>query len=194
MVTNDIPAAETIPSSGPRIIPNLTPKLAARSLKDISLGEDAYKPDFEMSDKYEAFSAELLRLALLCVTGFGFLISTICFKDGSPTTFYNSLVESRWMLVIGVIALTISAGAALGHRFLSSSCLGYQVQILRHLKRNETENWTLEEQDCNHQELEKIRSLQRTVINRSAWCIFLSCAFLFVGVVAAAYCFAATLF
>jgi len=46
------------------------PRLAARSLADISLEEDAYKADFEIAEKYQAFSSELVRLCLLGDCGF----------------------------------------------------------------------------------------------------------------------------
>lgn len=44
---------------------------------DYGVQEPLYKPDLELVTKYQAYSAELLRLALLVLCGYGFLLKEI---------------------------------------------------------------------------------------------------------------------
>ena len=194
MISSPSPSFLKDDPSSPKLIPNLLPKLAARTLRDVALVEDDYKADFQMADKFESFSAELLRLSLLSITGYGYLIANICMKDGQRTPFFESLLNNKLPLVIGVCALSISATAALYHRYLSGTCLSYQVQILRHLKRAQSGNWNESEQQDNNSELDKIRYHQRKVIRKSFYCIVTASIFLAVGATSAVYFFASTLF
>jgi hypothetical protein len=44
-----------------------------RSLTEIALDEKYYKPDLEVTDRYQTFSTEMLRLSLLGIAALGFL-------------------------------------------------------------------------------------------------------------------------
>jgi hypothetical protein len=48
--------------------------IPAQSIADLELDEKVYKPDFEITAKYQAFSKELSRIALLGLGVYGFLI------------------------------------------------------------------------------------------------------------------------
>ena len=41
------------------------------------LDERAYKPEMELADRYQAFTAEILRLSLLGIAVFGFLFKEV---------------------------------------------------------------------------------------------------------------------
>ena len=97
----------------------------------ISIDENTYKADLAVVDRYQAFSAELLRLSLLGITGYGFLLSQIVFKGNESTLFLHSLSNYREVLGIGVFVLGLSSASALGHRYFSTDCITHYVRLLR---------------------------------------------------------------
>lgn len=88
-------------------------RIPARILADIQFGDDSFKAGFELTDKYQAFSAELLRLALLGIAGYGFLLSQIAVKDATPTGFFGPLLSHAPLLGVGLSCLGLAAGNAL---------------------------------------------------------------------------------
>jgi hypothetical protein len=93
------------------------------------MNEESYKPDFDLLDRYQQFSAELLRIALLGIALLGFFIE----KVGSAKYFSAS---SRYILLI-LTALTsisclASAAGALAHRYFSTDGVFYHLRSLRH--------------------------------------------------------------
>lgn len=119
--------------------PESNKRSAARSLKDVDIPESSWKADFEIIDRYQNFGNELMRLALLGITGYGFLIHELCIKRIE----YQPILEkaSLWVF-LGVLFLVVSIVLVLMYRFFSSKCLFCQVQIMRSLKRNENEHWS----------------------------------------------------
>ncbi|WP_045856529.1 hypothetical protein [Teredinibacter purpureus] len=94
--------------------------------------EDRYKIDVIVLEKYMAFSTEILRLALLGIAVYGFLVSNIVLEIGeSGLLALNANMSSVVFLFLGPIAFLLSSLAALAHRFYSSDCLAHYVRILR---------------------------------------------------------------
>lgn len=86
-----------------------------------------YKPDFELADKYISFSAELLRLSLLAITGIGTLIMySLKEKPEIQLTSY----DKSW-LFITLLFFAFASGGALAHRFWASDSLAYHIAYLR---------------------------------------------------------------
>jgi hypothetical protein len=91
---------------------------------------DGLKHDWELLDRYQAFSAELLRMSLAGIAAVGFLVTALAGKEpllkisGVPLT-------SRWSIGVSLVALGLSAGAALAHRFVSSDSMAYHISLLR---------------------------------------------------------------
>jgi hypothetical protein len=100
-----------------------------------SLEESSYKIDLEVVDRYQSFSAELLRLALLGIAGYGFLLSQIVFKSTGATPFLESLKGNTGWLVLGLVALGFAVASALGHRYYSTECITHYARLLRLLKQ-----------------------------------------------------------
>ena len=169
-------------------------RIPARTLADIQLGDESFKADFEITDKYQAFSAELLRLSLLGIAGYGFLLSHVAMKDAGPSEFFNALSNLASVLGVGVSCLGLAAGTALAHRFFSTDCLSHQIAILRLLKRTESSNWTEEEKAEDRKRLERERSDQLKDLKRCKYLLIASGLLLLVGAIAVAFTFAATLF
>jgi len=164
---------------------------------DVELSEEAFKADFELTNLYQAFSGELVRLALLGIAGYGFLIS----KLGATGKLYSSRafdIDSSerysWMLGVGVVCLGLSTAAALAHRFFSTDCLSHQITILRLLKRSASPNWTEEERRIDVERLSRERDEQHKDLKRCRSLLVLSASLLFFGAIAVALNFAATLF
>ena len=169
-------------------------RIPAKTLADIQLGDDSFKADFEITDKYQSFSAELLRLSLLGIAGYGFLLSQIAVKNAAPSEFFIALANHALLLGVGVFCLGLAAGTALAHRFFSTDCLTHQVTILRLLKRAENDCWTEEEKAADQNRLERERVDQLKDLKRCKLLLMASAALLLVGAIAVAYTFAATLF
>jgi hypothetical protein len=161
---------------------------------DVSLDESAYQADFKLTELYQAFSAELVRLALLGIAGYGFLISNLALKDGVRTEFFGGLQKCAPILGAGVVCLGFSTAAALAHRFFSTDCMTHQVTILRLLKRLESPNWTEEERASDAKRLLAERAGQYKDLKRCRWLLTASALLLFFGAFAVAFTFAATLF
>src|SRR5579864_1465304 len=122
------------------ILKKLSPENAispypARTIADLELDEKVYKPDFEISSRYQAFSKELVRISLLGLGVYGFLIKLASEQKLAVTQ------SEKIVGLCGLFAFAISAGCALLHGVLSSRCLGHQLVISRYLGRLEGDRW-----------------------------------------------------
>lgn len=95
-----------------------------------ALDEKAYAADFALLDRYQGFSAELLRIALVAVAAFGFLLEQ----------FGLAWIPSggRIVAIGSLVLLTLSAGFALAHRYLSSDGMFHHLRLLRLAQRPKT--------------------------------------------------------
>jgi hypothetical protein len=169
-------------------------RIPARRLSDIELSENSFKADFELTDRFQAFSTELVRLALLGIAGYGFLISEVLVKsDGGQANLLRLGAHSK-SLGLGVALLGFSAALALAHRFFSTGCLVRQIKILRTLKRAENPQWTEEERERDQALLKEAREEQRRILRTCNRVLLASAALLVGGAAAVAYVFAAILF
>ncbi len=98
----------------------------------VPIVEDSYKVDFQILDRYQRYSAELLRLSLLGIAGYGFLVKDLVFvNQQNINRFQYGLIESRWLLIIGTIMLGLSAACALGHRGMSTDATACMIAFIR---------------------------------------------------------------
>ena len=168
-----------------------------RSLAEIPLDEEEYKPDLEVTDRYQKFSAELLRISLLAISIFGFLLKEAIFNKDLSARYSNTFISAKYWFVSGLVALVFAAAFALVHRFVSSDCIAYQIRYLR-LKRVRDEalkntgerdagiSWNSEMQD-EKKDL-KIR------LKRGGRTLFAAAVALALGVVLIAIGFSITIF
>ncbi|MCL1036196.1 hypothetical protein L2725_03225 [Shewanella corallii] len=149
-----------------------------------AINEDSYRIDIIVLEKYQSFSTELLRLALLGIAGYGFLVSNVALKvkDGGMHLFTDGFLGPVF-LVLGALAFAISALSALAHRYYSSDCLTHFVRLLR-LK--ESENDLLESIDSEEASLDKD-------LNRCKRYLIMSCLALVVGAFSVAVSFTVVL-
>ena len=95
--------------------------------------EGTFAHDLEVSDRYQSYSAEILRLALLGIAGIGFLVINILLKDSSKDTSLTNITSPsfRTFLSLSLCCLGLSAACALLHRFLSTRSLSRHLLCLR---------------------------------------------------------------
>jgi hypothetical protein len=85
---------------------------------------EGLKPDWDLLDRYQTFSAELLRMSLAGIAGIGFLVigkAGLIRISGLP----------RLSMIVALVTLGLSAGAALTHRYVSSDSMACHVRLLR---------------------------------------------------------------
>jgi hypothetical protein len=169
--------------------------LTKKYLGGLAIEEDSYKVDLAVLDRYQAFSSELVRLALLGITGYGFLIANIAIKtekDGRYT-FVPPFPGNKVLLIFGAVALALSAATALGHRYFSTDALAHFVRRVRVSASIKDAPKTAEvlaaEKVIEHEEL----SLDQDV-NRCRWLLVTSSLSLVAGAACIALAFASILF
>lgn len=142
---------------------------------------DALKHDWELLDRYQTFSAELLRMSLAGIAAVGFLVAALAGKNsllditGLPPT-------SRWSMGVALFALGLSAGAALAHRFVSSDSMACHISLLR-----------MQLQGRSPSDIDSERALRNRRFKQSGALLLLSSLFLGVGALALAISFVALL-
>jgi len=101
------------------------------SLIGLPLDENAYRVDLELQDRYSAYSAEILRIALLGIAGYGFLLKDIVFADHNPAPFVQRIHDAWYLLLGGVLCLGVAAALALQHRVFATNCVACIAAFLR---------------------------------------------------------------
>jgi hypothetical protein len=169
--------------------------LSEKYLSDIPLSKDTYEVDLAVLDRYQAFSAELLRLALLGLAGYGFLIANVAMELGDPPgkMVLGSLFAARYPLGLGAVLLALAAICALGHRYFSTDSVTHHVRRLRLCKRIEALGGAPEAAQLTAIMRHESESLHKD-LNRCRWLLVGSGIFLLGGTVCVACSFALTLF
>jgi len=99
-----------------------------------TLGEikaDGFEQDVCINDRHQAFSAELLRLALLGVGGVGFVASRALAPGSSAESALRMNVAAKWLVLIAAASFGLSAASALCLRYLASDSIAFQLRIVR---------------------------------------------------------------
>lgn len=171
--------------------------LPEKYLSEVAVPKETYEIDLAVLDRYQSFSAELLRLALLGLAGYGFLIANVVFKatgHSDSLAFYGAFSSARYVLAVGVLSLALAAACALGHRYFSTDCISHHVRRLR-LRMRAVQ---LPEVASDRLALEK-RIIQESDslnkdLNRCRWLLVGSSLLLLMGAIGVASAFAVTLF
>jgi len=146
----------------------------------IRIDDRRFKPDMDLLDRYVAYSAELLRLALLGMAGYGFLLKE-AFSASGAGALSASLHKTRWSLIVGIISLGISAAIALQHRIYATDVVACIIANLRYRVQKNQPKANEEAQEL------------RLKLKLSALFLPLSALFLWLGAAAIAFTFARVL-
>ena len=90
---------------------------------------EGLKHDWGLLDRYQAFSAELVRMSVGGIAAVGFLV-TLAGKDGL-LKISGVPLTSRLSMAVSLSAFGLSAGTALAHRFVSSDSMAFHMSLLR---------------------------------------------------------------
>jgi hypothetical protein len=102
----------------------------SNSIGKVMIPAEHYKVDLELLDRYQAFSSELLRLALAGIAGIGFLISSIIGNKGIPTGGV-ALPLFKICAFASAMLLCLCAAASLCHRYFATDGVYYHVKAIR---------------------------------------------------------------
>ena len=80
-----------------------------RSLTEVPVEEESYKADLEVTDRYQNFSTELLRVSLLGIGVFGFLLKEVILNEKVSANYLHPFLSSRGWFVAGLAALGLVA-------------------------------------------------------------------------------------
>ena len=164
----------------------------AKTIADLQLDENVYKPDFQITDKFQAFSKELARISLLGLGAYGFLIKLAADKPGSE--FLLALQKNRWLALCGVASFALSAACALLHGFMSTQCLGHQLVISRYFGRLEGNRWDDRHKEDFRAEIKRQQKEQRAILIKGNHCLLVATVALIAGAVLVATCTCLVLF
>src|ERR1039457_4288774 len=106
--------------------------IAAKTIADLELDETMYKPDFEITEKFQGFSKELVRISLLGLGVYGFLIKLGTEEKGTAQKFLMALQQHKFLAGTGVAAFALCAGCALFHGYETARC-GFKSPLGRML-------------------------------------------------------------
>ena len=87
-----------------------------------------YEADLELLDRYQAFSAEIVRVALLGLAVLGFFLDKL--RQLAPASSPSGTLI-RDLLAIGAVLLAGAAAAGLLHRFYSSDGIYFHLRAVR---------------------------------------------------------------
>jgi hypothetical protein len=148
----------------------------------IPVPDELVKHDFEVLGRYQAFSSELLRIALLAIPSLGFLL-TYFFLHHDETVYLNAFRDGRvrFCSSAALICFGISSAFALGHRYISTDSMTSHLICLRLAIRNA-------EGDAQTAKKERAARDRRFLL--SALALGASALALFVGAVLLAISFA----
>jgi hypothetical protein len=169
-------------------IKNAVSPIPARTIADLELDEKMYKPDFELTGKYQAFSKELGRIALLGLGIYGFLIKIGTEGNVDAGRFLRALQQNRTLAGAGVIAFAVCAGCSLFHGFLASKCLGYQLVIIRYFNRLEGDRWDVGAHEMFRTIIQQRQSEQRFIMTCGNLLLLIATVALIAGAVLIALC------
>jgi hypothetical protein len=91
----------------------------------------AFKDDLEILDRYQMFSAEIVRISLLGLSGLGILIFNLFVKNASANQSFAASHELKWEIILTALLFGIASSASLLHRYFSSDGMACHLRVLR---------------------------------------------------------------
>jgi hypothetical protein len=165
----------------------------ARTLADLELEDKVYKADFEISSRFQSLSKELVRISLLGLGVYGFLLK-LATDTASSGVYLLALQKDKYVVLGGTVSFAICAAGALLHSFLSNQCLGHQLVISRYFGRLEGNRWDERQKEHFREEIRRQQKSQRTVLIFGNRCLLLATLALICGAVLTAVCSGLMLF
>lgn len=148
--------------------------------EDLKVDELLYKSDLAVTEKYQSFSSELLRISLIGIASIGFFYE----KLATNILFTKQLLFSitiKEMLIISLVLLATSSAFALAHRYYSSDSISYMISSLRYTKAAQNETLDLGRQNYFKNKAKKERKSRNQLFNLCKYFLALSAIFMALG-------------
>jgi hypothetical protein len=135
--------------------------------------KDNFNDDIALLDRFQSFSAEVLRLSLLSIAALGFLL------DKSPDIVALNRPWTKRAFIAGLVCLGVAIFFALIHRYVSTDSMAWHVEHSRGLAQGEY--------------LFKSKDARNRLLKASTWSILIAPLFLALGAAAVALGFVVAL-
>ena len=106
------------------------PKMKKRKL-NYPLPDWLQGQEIQVLTKYQDYSAELLRLALLLLAAYGFVLQELVSSKGLLISRFQACPHNKDLVTWALISLCISAATALAQRLLATSGYEYRLAYAR---------------------------------------------------------------
>jgi hypothetical protein len=173
---------------------NAISPIPAKTIADLELEEKVYKPDFEITEKFQGFSKELVRISLLGLTVYGFLIKMAADEPGDKRLFLQAIRDHNLLATAGIIAFASSAACALMHGFLATKCLQHQLVISRYFGRLEGDRWDDDAKKEFREIIQSQQTAQRSVLRWGTRFLLIATTALISGSIMVGLCSGLVLF
>jgi hypothetical protein len=166
----------------------------AKSLADICINKEAYSADLELATRSQNFTKELVRISLLGLGAYGFLLKAATGEHGSMHIVGEALLNHYLITLIGIAGFGFCAGSALFHGYLEVKCMHYQLTILRYFGRLEGDRWHETEKDLFRKVIEEKQKSQRFLLGIARIILRVATISLIAGAFSVVVCSALVLF
>ncbi|HEY4089520.1 MAG TPA: hypothetical protein VGM43_26520 [Bryobacteraceae bacterium] len=166
--------------------------VAARSVNDFRIPDEAIRADADVSKRMDECAMELVRLSLLGIAGYGFLIKEIAagFTGGLAACKNNAA-----LIVSAAACFAITLCFAFISRELQVRCSAIQIAILRTFGKleNQTGGWSQGEIEILKSSLTSYRAEQKKKLEWNRHCMRGAHVFFAAGAIITVICFAVVL-
>jgi hypothetical protein len=91
-----------------------------------------FKNELDLLDRYQGFSSEILRIALLGLSALGALVFTLLpAKLEAGKTQIQISIEAKWFLLLSAVLFGLASAFSLAHRYLSTDSTANHLLVLR---------------------------------------------------------------
>ena len=105
------------------------------NLGSVLLDENVIKPDFQILEKYQNFSSEILRLSLIGIGAYAVLFEWTFARKPEDTKALAQLFQSnplnKYLVIASITFFAAAAASSLVHRYYSSDFMAYHIRFLR---------------------------------------------------------------
>ena len=148
--------------------------------EELKVDESLYKSDLAVTEKYQAFSSELLRISLIGIAAIGFFYE----KLSTNILFEKQLLFSitiKEVLIVSLVLLATSSAFALAHRYYSSDCIAYMISTLRYTNAAQNESLGKERQSHFMTESKKERKIRNKLFKLCKYFLAISAIAMALG-------------
>ena len=161
----------------------------SHTIGEITVPSEYFQVDLELLDRYQAFSSELLRLALAGVAVIGFLITNLMGNEDLGAV-EQPLFWFKLLAFGSAVVLCLSAAASLCHRYFATDGVYYHIKAVRLRLRSKH---PVDDVGATQRRLEQAVRNRKAIYSFSGRFLFAAAVLLWVGISLLAASFAVAL-